>query len=106
MYKGGNLMIAFNQMWKDVQLILLDERYSDIEIMERFTFGFTVKEQDNIIFITKDDFSDIWCKLLYYNELTLEQVIKDDMVKPKYIYNIIKRLPYVSEDFGAIKLMQ
>lgn len=99
-------MIAFNQMWKDVQLILLEEKSPDIEIMERFTSGFTVKEQDNIVFITKDDFSDIWCKLLYYNELTLEQILKEDMVKPIYIYNIIKRLPYVSEDFGAIKLIQ
>ena len=99
-------MIAFKQMWEDVQLILLDEEYSDIEIMERFKCGFTVKVQNNIMFITKDDFSDIWCKLLYYNELTLEQIIKEDKVKPKYIYNIIKQLPYVSEQLGVIKLIQ
>ena len=39
-------MIAFKQMWKDVQLILSDEKYSDIEIMERFNCGFTVKEKE------------------------------------------------------------
>ena len=99
-------MIAFKQMWDDVILILSHDDYSDIEVMERFTCGFTVKDQGEIIFITKDDFSDIWCKLLYFNELTLEQIIKDDKIKPNYIYNIIKQLPYVSEDFGVIKLIQ
>ena len=99
-------MISFKQMWDDVLLMLSDDEYSDIGIVERFTNGFTVKEQENIIFITKADFSDVWCKLLYYNELTLEQIIKDDKIKPKYIYNIIKKLPYVSESFGEIKLIQ
>ena len=58
-------MISFKQMWDDVLLMLSDEEYSDMKIMERFTDGFTVKDQENIIFITKADFSDVWCKLLY-----------------------------------------
>lgn len=99
-------MVAFKQMWEDVRLILSNEEYSDIEISERFNCGFTVKERDNIIFITRDDFVDFWCKLLYYNELSLEQVLKDDKLKPKYIYTIIKKLPYISESSGVIKLLQ
>ena len=99
-------MVAFKQMWEDVRLILSNEEYSDIEISERFNCGFTVKERDNIIFITRDDFVDFWCKLLYYNELSLEQVLKDDKSKPKYIYTIIKQLPYISESSGVIKLVQ
>ncbi|MBU3159804.1 hypothetical protein KPL37_08575 [Clostridium frigoris] len=99
-------MISFKQMWDDVLLMLSDNEYSDIEIIERFENGFAVKEQGNIIFITKADFSDVWCKLLYYNKLTLEQIIEDDKLKPKYIYNIIKQLPYVSENSGEIKLIQ
>ncbi len=99
-------MVAFKQMWEDVRLILSNEEYSDIEISERFNCGFTVKERDNIIFITRDDFVDFWCKLLYYNELSLEQVLKDDKSKPKYIYTIIKQLPYISESSGVIKLLQ
>lgn len=99
-------MVAFKQMWEDVRLILSNKEYSDIEISERFNCGFTVKEQDNIVFITRDDFVDFWCKLLYYNELSLEQVLKDDKSKPKYIYTIIKQLPYISENAGVIKLVQ
>jgi hypothetical protein len=99
-------MVAFKQMWEDVRLILSNEEYSDIEISERFNCGFTVKERDNIIFITRDDFVDFWCKLLYYNELSLEQILKDDKSKPKYIYTIIKQLPYISESSGVIKLLQ
>lgn len=99
-------MVPFKKMWDDVLLILSDEEYSNIEILERFNCGFTIKEKDNIIFITRDDFVDVWSKLLYYNELTLEQLLKDDKVKPKYIYTIIKQLPYVSESSGVIKLIQ
>jgi len=98
-------MITFKQMWDDVQLILSNEGPLDIEILERFNCGFTVKEQDNVIFITKDDFVDFWCKLMYYNEVSLEQVLKQDKIKLKYICTIIKKLPYVSESSGVIKLI-
>ena len=99
-------MVAFKQMWDDVGLILSNKKHSDIKILERFNCGFTVEERGNILFITRDDFVDFWCKLLYYNELSLEQALKDDKSKPKYIYTIIKKLPYVSESSGVIKLMQ
>jgi len=99
-------MIAFKQMWDDVRLILSNEEFSDIEIVEKFSCGFTVKDCDNIVFITRDEFVDFWCKLLYYNELTLEQIFKDDKLKHKYIYTIIKQLPYVSESSGVVKLIQ
>lgn len=99
-------MVAFKKMWEDVRLILSREEYSDIKILEKFNCGFTVKERDNVIFITRDDFVDFWCKLLYYNELSFEQVLKDEKMKPKYIYTIIKQLPYISESSGVIKLIQ
>ncbi|MBK5240113.1 hypothetical protein [Clostridium sp.] len=99
-------MVAFKKMWEDVRSILSREDYSDIKILEKFNCGFTVKERDDVIFITRDDFVDFWCKLLYYNELSLEQVLKDEKSKPKYIYTIVKQLPYISENSGVIKLMQ
>ena len=99
-------MVAFKKMWEDVGQILSNEEYSDVKILERFNCGFTVKEREDIIFITRDDFVDFWCKLLYYNELSLEQVLKDNKLKSKYIYTIVKQLPYVSENFGVIKLIQ
>jgi len=99
-------MVAFKKMWEDVRLILSNKEYSDIKILEKFNYGFTVKEQNDVIFITRDDFVDFWCELLYYNELSLEHFLKEDKLKPKYIYNIVKRLPYISENFGVIKLLQ
>ena len=99
-------MVTFKKMWDDVIVLLSNEEYIDIDILERFNCVFTVKDSDNIIFITKDDFSNFWCKLLYYEELSLAQVLVDDKLKPKYIYTIIKQLPYISEDSGVIKLIQ
>jgi len=93
-------------MWDDVLLLLSNEEYTDIDILERLNCGFTVKDNDDNIFITKDDFSSFWCRLLYYKELTLDQVLDDDKLKPKYIYTIIKQLPYISERSGVIRLKQ
>ena len=99
-------MVTFKQLWEDVRLILSDEEYSDIKILEKFNCGFTVKERDDIIFVTRQDFVDFWCKLMYYKELSVEQVLKDDKPKSKYINTIIKQLPYISESSGIIKLIQ
>jgi len=99
-------MVAFKKMWEDVGLILSNKNNLDVQILQRFNCGFTVKEKENTIFITRDDFVDFWCKLLYFNELSFEQVLKDGKLKPKYIYTIIKQLPYISESCGVIKLMQ
>lgn len=99
-------MVAFKKMWDDVRLILSNEEFGDIKILEETNSGFTVKEDENVIFITKDDFVDFWCKLQYYNELSLEQALNDDKSKLKYIYTIIRKLPYISESSGVIKLLQ
>ena len=90
-------MITFKKMWDDVLLMLSNEEYVDI-ILERSNYGFAVKHSYNITFITKDDFSNFWCKLLYYKELSLEQSLGNDKLISKYIYNIVKRLPYISEN--------
>ena len=99
-------MITFKKMWDDVLLLLSNEEYVDINISERSNCGFAVNDSDNITFITKDDFSSFWCKLLYYKELSLEQFLGNDKLIPKYIYNIIKQLPYISESSEAIQLVQ
>ena len=99
-------MITFKKMWDDVLLLLSKNEYMDIDILEKFNSGFSIKDRNDITFITKDDFSNIWCKLLYYNEFSLEQVLGDDKLKPKYIYTILKQLPYISESSTTIKLIQ
>jgi len=99
-------MVTFKKMWDDVLLLLSNEEYVDINILERSNYGFAVKDSDNVIFITKDDFSNFWCKLLYYKELSLDQSLGTDKLIPKYIYTIIKQLPYISENSSVMQLMQ
>jgi|ERR1035437_7875376 hypothetical protein len=99
-------MITFKKMWDDVLLMLSNEEYVDINILERSNYGFAVKDNDNITFITKDDFSNFWCKLLYYKELSLEQGLGNDKLILKYIYTIIKQLPYISENSSVMQLIQ
>ncbi|MBU3101145.1 MULTISPECIES: hypothetical protein [Clostridium] len=99
-------MITFKKMWDDVLLLLSNDDYIDMNILEKFDSGFVVKESDDTIFITKEDFSSFWCKLLYYEKLSLKQVLSDDKLKPKYIYTMIKQLPYISENSSVIKLRQ
>jgi len=99
-------LVTFKKMWDDVLLLLSNENYIGMNILEKFDSGFAVKESDDIVFITKDDFSSFWCKLLYYEKLSLQQVLGDDKLKPKYIYTIIKQLPYISESSSVIRLIQ
>ena len=99
-------MVAFKKMWDDVLLILSNENYSGINVLERFNCGFTVKEANDVTFVTRDDFVDFWCRLLYYTELSLDDIMGDKKLKSKYIYTIIKQLPYVSESSGVVKLVQ
>ena len=90
-------MIAFKTMWKDISEILGNENQTlDFKVVERFTNGFVVRENDDTTFITKEDFVDFWCKLLYYNKISKNEVLKDQL-KSKYIYDLVKKLPYVIE---------
>ena len=97
-------MIKFKKMWDDVLLLLSNEECVGIDIEEKLDYGFTVKDRDNKIFITKDDFCNFWCNLLYYEEISIEQLLGDDKLKLKYVYTIIKQLPYISESSGVVKL--
>lgn len=102
--KGGDFVVAFKQMWEDVCRILSNEKTVDIAVGEQYTSGFTIEEQGFTTFITREDFVDFWCKMLYYNEVSLEQVEKDEKKKQKYIYSIVRQLPYVLENGEGIKL--
>ena len=50
-------MITFKKMWDDVLLLLSNDEYIDMDISEKFNSGFVVKDSENTIFITKEDFS-------------------------------------------------
>lgn len=98
-------MVAFKQMWVDVCSILNNEQSFGMEVVETFNSGFTIKEQESTTFITRDDFVDFWCKLLYFNEISVEQIYREGTDKQKYIYEIVKNLPYVNENEGTLTLL-
>lgn len=97
-------MVAFKTMWEDVCSILSNDEIKDIDIVEKFSTGFVVKENDNTEFITRDDFVDFWCKLLCMNEISREEIIRDEKPKLKFVYDVVKRLPYIKDNGDMIKL--
>lgn len=99
-------MISFKKMWDDVSNSLSTDAYNDMNIVEKFKTGFVVDEDGDMQFITKDDFVDFWCKMLCLNQISHEQVLREEKSNMKYVYEIIKRLPYVSESSGVLKLKQ
>ena len=99
-------MIAFAKMWDDVFKLINENKAKELNITKNFKTGFIVTENESAEFITKQDFLDLWCELLYYNELSKEHVIKDESSKFKYVYNLISKLPYVIEEEGKIKLKE
>lgn len=98
-------MITFQKMWHDVEEILEGDEIKNIDIIEQYNNGFVVKETEDVAFVTKDDFVDFWCKLLYFNEVSREQ-LKDKDKSQKYVYDVVKTLPYAFESDGILKLME
>ncbi|MFT8313607.1 MAG: hypothetical protein ABF633_05050 [Clostridium sp.] len=99
-------MIAFTRMWEDVFKLIDQGKVKDLNIIKSFKSGFIVSENENTDFVTKQDFLDIWCELLYYNELSKEHILKDGGLKAKYVYDLISKLTYVVEEEGKIKLKE
>lgn len=98
-------MIAFKKMWEDVYQLLSKDDLIDINVTERLKSGFVYKKQEESTFITKEDFVDFWCNLLYFNEIDHKAIFDDGDVKKIVIYDIIKKLPYVSEEKSKLKLI-
>lgn len=98
-------MVSFTRMWDDVFTMIDENETDDMQIVEKFKSGIIVQNKEEKEFITKDDFIDFWCKLLYYNELSIEKMIKNNF-KLEYIYSLINKLPYISESEGILKLVE
>lgn len=103
--KGVVFLVSFKKMWTDVKEILAQGEI-DVDIMEKYSCGFTVRENDTTTFVTRDDFVDFWCKLLYHNEIAADEIVDDSTCKQKYIYKIIKRLPYIYENSGILRIVE
>lgn len=98
-------MIAFTKMWNDLFKLINDNEDKDLKIVEKFKSGFIVMNEKDKEFITKEDFVDLWCKLLYYNEISADKLV-DKNFKSEYVYSLVSRLPYVSENNGIIRLVE
>ncbi|AJA47616.1 hypothetical protein CPAST_c15410 [Clostridium pasteurianum DSM 525 = ATCC 6013] len=99
-------MIAFTKMWEDVFKLVKQGKVKDLNIIKSFKSGFIILENENTEFITKQDFLDIWCELLYYNELSKKHIFRDESPKAKYVYKLISKLPYVIDEKEKIKLKE
>lgn len=96
-------MISFKVMWEDVKELLAMDGELDIDIIEKYNTGFTVKENNKTTFITKDDFVDLWCKMLYYNEVPVN-LSDNKNCKERYLYSILRKLPYIDDKSGVLKI--
>jgi len=99
-------MIAFKKMWEDVSVILSNDEFKDIQIVEKFKSGFVVKDENNTHFVTKDDFVDFWCNMLCFNKVEKDQILNNEKSGLKYVYEIIKTLPYINEKEGILKFTE
>ncbi|WP_125153843.1 hypothetical protein [Clostridium rectalis] len=99
-------MISFKKMWDDVSDIVKNDELRDIEILEKHTEGFLIKDKENSCFLCKDDFVDFWCNILYFNEVSTEKFSEKEENKFKYVYAVVKNLPYMNESCGTLKLLE
>lgn len=97
-------MIPFKKMWEDAFNMISKDEVKDIDIVEKYRTGFVIIEEGNTKFVTKDDFVDFWCRMLCYKEFSREEANKQDGLK--YVYKVIKNLPYISENSGVLKLVE
>lgn len=98
-------MIAFKKIWDDICEITSNNSINEnVKIIENFDSGFVIQDNADVHFLTKDDFVDFWC-----NISCVDSASKDDLLsnsKSKYIYEIMKNLPYICEHDGIIKIAE
>lgn len=99
-------MVAFNKMWDDVCVILANNEVKDLQIVENYNSGFVVKENENTYFVNKDDFVDFWCNMLFFNKVDKDSFAQGQKSAFKYVYKIIKNLPYITESEGTLNLTE
>ncbi|GAA0739953.1 hypothetical protein [Clostridium oceanicum] len=99
-------MIHFKKMWEDVCNIIKSDTLEDIEIVEMFKTGFVVKTNEGTEIVTKDDFVDFWCKMLCLNEVNKSEISELGNPCEEYVFNLVKKLPYVNDNNGVITVSE
>lgn len=96
--------VAFKKMWEDVNSLMTNKNV-ELEVINVFNSGFVIKEDNETVFITKDHFVDFWCNILYYNKISKDQISREKGRYMNYVYDIVKHLPYVSENSNELTLI-
>jgi hypothetical protein len=99
-------MVAFKKVWDDVCGIITNKKLENVEIVEGFDSGFVLKVEENIHFITKQDFVDFWCGMVCENKIDKERVMNHGNSDKKIVYDILKQLPYINEKEETLKMSQ
>ncbi|MBV7274315.1 hypothetical protein JMF89_03185 [Clostridiaceae bacterium UIB06] len=99
-------MVAFKKMWEDVCLMLEGNKVEALQIIENYNDGFVVKDDEKSYFVNKEDFVDLWCNMLCFNKIEKDYFIKKGKSSFKYVYEIIKTLPYVTEHENSLNLTE
>lgn len=90
-------------MWDDVWGMITDGSIQSLDVVKEFHYGIIINDREGKQeFITKDDFRDFWCKMLFFNEVSFEQAIHEE--KQEYVYEVIKELPYITEISNTLTL--
>lgn len=91
-------MIGFKRMWQDVgKLLSSNTPIRNGQAFEESEVILILDEDGEYKFVTKEDFVDFWCRMLYYNKVSKEQVMSEEKSNLKYVYEVIKGLPYIKE---------
>ncbi|SHI86479.1 hypothetical protein SAMN02745163_00886 [Clostridium cavendishii DSM 21758] len=86
-------MVAFNKMWKDINEIMdHSEAHGNFDKKQGV---FLIKEGEDIVFLTKDDFIDFWSNMLLRDKVDKKSL--NNKNKLLYVYDLVKKLPYVNE---------
>ncbi|GAA0721786.1 hypothetical protein GCM10008905_12590 [Clostridium malenominatum] len=99
-------MVAFKKMWNDVEEIISKNTIKDFYITEKCSEGFVVKDNADCFFVGKQDFVDFWCNMLYFKEISLDELNKRKEPNLKYVCAVIKHLPYIKVNSGVMKVLE
>ncbi|WP_138206103.1 hypothetical protein [Haloimpatiens lingqiaonensis] len=101
-------MVEFKKMWQDVSTMVAEHKIhsTNLDIIETYDDGFIIQYGAQRFFVNKNNFIDFWCKMLYYKEVSREELIKEDDEAQKCVYEIVQSLPYVNEESNTLRLMK
>lgn len=98
-------MIAFKKMWEDVNHIMMNNKDLGINVIDNCSGEFAMKNSgDSAIFLTKEDFVDVWCHMQYYNKVFKGESFNITDEVADCIYSIIRELPYIKEEDNELTI--